>query len=41
MFGHKSCPQDREVSIDTVKFEGVFLKIHFKDALHGGVTMIL
>ena len=41
MFGYKSCPQDREVSIDTAKFEGIFLEVRFKDALHGGVTMIL
>ena len=41
IFGHESCLQDREVSIDTAKFEGVFLKIHFKDALDVGATMIL
>ena len=38
MFGHKNCPQDREISIDTAKFESVFVKVCLKDALHGGVT---
>ena len=42
LFGHKSCPQDQEVSIYTAKFEGMFLKVRFKDALHdAGVAMVL